>query len=88
MIRGLKHFCHEDRWRNLGLFILENRRLWRDHTAAFQYLKGAFKRMYNDRTRGNGCKLREYRFGLIIRKKFFTIRMVKHWKNRLPREVV
>ena len=42
MIRGLEYLPCGDRLRGLGLFNLENRA--RNHIAAFQYLKGAYRK--------------------------------------------
>jgi len=39
MIRKVEHLSYGDRLRDLEFFILEKRRLWRYHIAAFQYLK-------------------------------------------------
>jgi len=43
MIRGMEHLSYEERLRDMGLFSLEKRKLWRHLIAAFQYLKGACK---------------------------------------------
>jgi len=89
------HLYYEERLGELGLFSLGKRRLQGDLVAAFQYLKGAyrkdgdrlFSRTCSDRTRGSVLKLKEGRFRLTIWKTFFTMRVVKPW-HRLPREMV
>jgi len=95
MIRGMEHLSYRERLRELGLLSLEKRRLREDLIGAFQYIKGACKKAgeghftstCRDRTRSNGFKLKEGRCRSDIRKKFFTMRVVRYW-NRLPREVV
>jgi len=95
VIQGLEPLCCEERLRELGLLSLEKRRLRGDLRAAFWYLKwgyrkdgeGLFTRVCSDSTGSSDFKLNEGRFRLCVRKKFFTVRVVRHW-HRLPIEAV
>ncbi|KAJ7410382.1 hypothetical protein BTVI_53500 [Pitangus sulphuratus] len=94
-IRGMVNLSYKERLRELWLFRLEKGSLWGDLIVTFQYLKeayrkagdGLFTRACSDRTKGNGMKLEESRFRLGIRKKLFSVRVVRHW-NRMAREVM
>ena len=77
------------------MFSLEKRRLRGGLIVAFQYLKGVHKQegdglftwVDSNRTRRNGFKLRQGRFRLDIRKKFFHTEGGEAL-NRLPKEAV
>jgi len=66
----MEHLSCKEKLRELRLFNLEKRRPQGHLTAAFQYLKGTYKKAgeglftgaCSDRTRGNGFTMKEDRF--------------------------
>lgn len=67
---------------------LEKSKFWSHLTAAFQYLKwlqeggrGTFHKGMDKRMRRDGFKLIEGGLKLDTRKKFFTLRALKHWNR-------
>lgn len=66
----------------MGLVSLKKRGLW----GVFQNLKGAYRKVrqvfltreYSDKMWSNGLILKEGRFRLDGREKFFTMRVVRH----------
>ncbi|KAJ7424473.1 Dmx like 1 [Pitangus sulphuratus] len=76
---GMEHLFYEERLKELELFSIRVTLL----QVTFQFLKGAYKkdgerlftRTCGDRIRGNGFRLKESRFKLDIKKKFFAVRV-------------
>lgn len=88
VIRGLEHLSCED-----GLREMEKRKFLKDFAAFFQCVKGTCvrageglaTRACNDA--GNGFKAAEGRLRLDIRKRFFTVVLLRHC-NRMSRDTV
>ena len=96
MIRGLEHCLWTLDWlRELGLQPGEEKAL-RGPYSGFPIPQGDLQKSWGrdilegyvvTKTRGNDFKLEKGRFRPDIRKKYFPLRMVRHW-NRLPSKVV
>ena len=91
--KGLEHISCEEKLRELGLFNFKKTRLRGDLIVAIRYLRGAYQREGDrdftqsdtDRARKSGFKLKERRFRLDVRMKFFTQRLVRHWYSCLEK---
>lgn len=85
-MKGLEHLCCYER---LGLFSLEkSQEILSSYTNIWTEDRDrVFPAVPSDRIRQNWDKLKHRMFCLTIRKRFFTLRVIKHW-NRMPRELV
>lgn len=91
--KGLEDKSNEEWLRELVVFSLEEAQgdsccfLQLSERGCGKVKVGLFSQVIRDRTRGNDLKLCQRRIMLIIKKKLFTERVVRHW-SKLSREVV
>lgn len=93
MLRELDHLPYVERLRKLGLLSLAKRRLCGNPIGTLQYLKGTIWKLERDSssgtidgTKSNGQKLKEVNLRLDIRRRFFTVKLVRQW-HWLPRNL-
>ncbi len=96
LVRGLRHVPYEERLRQLNLFLLERRRLYRaDLILAIKIFKGEvdltpsefFLRPPRAGLRGHTYRLLQGPNRLRRRSGSFSVLVVKYW-NRLPAHLV
>ncbi|XP_053828123.1 uncharacterized protein LOC128804402 [Vidua macroura] len=90
LIRGLGHLPYRDRLENWGVYPGEEKDVWRPQNT-FQNLKRLARKLETNSSSGTGVtgqggqyKLEKGKFRLDIRKKFFTLSVVRPWHG-VPR---
>ena len=92
LVRGLEHKSCEECLGELVLFSLEAQgrpygSLQLPERNVWGLGVSLFSQVTSNRTRGNGLKFHQWRFGLEIRRNVISVRIVRYW-NGLPRVVV
>ena len=88
MIQGMEHLSYEDRLRRRPVQPGEGKASGRPESGLSVFKVGLIAISYRrkgqtlssvccNRTRGNGFKLKEGRFRLDVRKRFYTLRMMR-----------
>ena len=94
-IEGMSSLEYGERLRRVGLFSVKGRllrldliKVWKSFNALVDVgMKSLFVRSSDNRTRGHACKLVVPRCHSEARRRYFAVRVVRHW-NELPADVV
>ena len=94
-VNGVWNLKYEERLERLNLFLLQYRRMRDDMIKTYKVISGLedvnssqfFARSSMDNLHGHSLKLYKEHFCRVIRKEFFSQRVINQW-NGLPEEVV